>query len=254
MRLLRNASTRALRFICAALFLSPALHAVEKCSAEVKLLLSPPTTQTVIASLRFEKERTGQVYFFDNDELDLLKQGVIVRVRAGETNDLTIKVRVPKGSKQVDTDQLGEHFPCEINRTGAGEDTDYSVRRKYEVSQVPKKGSDITTLLSHPQEKLLREAGIFIDWSHVKRVADIKATTWKTTAQSPSGKLALERWEWPGGTVLEISTKVGPNESQAKYDQLLQLMDVKGLSLSASQGNKTSMVLETLTLRASPPR
>jgi hypothetical protein len=254
MRLLRNASTQALGLICAALFLSPALHAATRCSGEVKVLVSPATNQTVIASLRFEKETTGQVYFFDNDELDLLKQGVIVRVRAGENNDLTIKVRVPKGSKQVDTGQLGEHFACEINRTGAGEDTDYSVQRKYEVSQVPKKGSDIASLLSRPQEKLLREAGIFIDWSRVKRVAEIRATTWKTTAQSPSGKLALERWEWPGGTILEISTKVGPDESQAKYDQLLRLMDTNDLSLSATQGNKTSMVLETLTDRASPPR
>src|SRR5208283_4119709 len=88
--------------ICAVLSLSSALRAAEKCTAEVKLLLSPPTIQTVITSLRFEKEVTGRVYFFDTDALDLLKQGVVVRFRQGAVNDFTVKVRVPAGNKQVD--------------------------------------------------------------------------------------------------------------------------------------------------------
>jgi hypothetical protein len=249
------ASRRALGFICAALFLSPALHAAEKCSAEVKLLLSPPTIQTVITSLGFEKETTGQVYFFDNDELDLLKQGVIVRVRAGETNDLTVKVRVPEGNKQVVTIQLREHFPCEINRTGAGEDTDYSVQREYKVLQVPELGSDIASLLSPPQKRLLQEAQVLIDWRRVKRIANVKATKWGTKAKSPFRKLTLELWEWPAGNVLEISTKVAPEAGPSKYAELQRLVDMNSLSLSANQGNKTSMVLgETLARHTSPQR
>jgi hypothetical protein len=124
---------RVFAFTCAVLFLSPALQA-ETCPVEVKLLLSPPTIQTVIASLSFEKETKTRVYFFDTDALELLKQGVIVRVRQGADNDLTVKVRVPAGSNQANNSKLREHFPCEIDRTGAGEDTDYSVRCKYEGS------------------------------------------------------------------------------------------------------------------------
>src|SRR5271167_971268 len=118
---MKNDWKRALAFIGAVLFLGAALDAEEKCPVEVKLLLSPPTLQTVIASLSFEKETAGRVYFFDTDELDLLKQGVIVRVRQGADNDLTVKVRAPEGNKQIDTSKLREHFPCEIDRTGAGE-------------------------------------------------------------------------------------------------------------------------------------
>jgi hypothetical protein len=59
-----------------------------------------------------------------------------VRVRQGTDNDLTVKVRV-SDSLQVDTSRLREHFPCEIDRTGAGENTSYSVRRKYKTLHVP---------------------------------------------------------------------------------------------------------------------
>jgi hypothetical protein len=243
---MKNDWKRVFALICSVLFVSSVLHAEEKCPVEVKLLLSPPA-QTVIASLSFEKETAGRVYFFDTDALDLQMQGVIVRVRQGADNDLTVKVRVPEGNKQVDTSRLREHFPCETNRTGAGEDTNYSVRRKYKARQVPEMGSDISSLLSPPQKILLQEARVSIDWARVVRIANIKLTKWETTGQSPFRKLTLELWEWPAGNILELSTKVGPDAGQSKYAELQRLVNMKSLSLSARQGTKTSMVLETLT-------
>jgi len=251
---MKNDWKRILAFICAALFLRFALQAEEKCPVEVKLLLSPPTIQTVIAALSFEKETAGQVYFFDTDTRDLQKQGVIVRVRQGADSDLTVKVRVPEGNKQVDVSRLRAHFPCEINRTGAGEDTDYSVKRKYKTLQVPEMGADIFKLLVPQQKKLLQEAKISIDWARVTKIANIKSTNWETTAQSSFRKLALELWEWPEGNILEVSAKVGLGDGQSKYAELQRLLNRKSLSLSASQGSKTSAVLETPTNRSSPPR
>src|SRR5271170_1797766 len=156
-------------FAGAVLFLGSPLHAEEKCPVEVKLLLSPQAIQTVIESLGFENKTAGRVYFFDTDELNLLKQGVIVRVRQGADNDLTVKVRVPEGSTRLDNSQLRQHFPCEIDRTGAGENTSYSVSRKYKTLQVPELGNDIASLLSPSQERLLREARVAIDWARVMR-------------------------------------------------------------------------------------
>lgn len=226
---------------CAVLFLSSNLYAEEKCSTEVKLLLSPRTVQAVITSLKFEKETTGRVYFFDTQGLDLLKQGAIVRVRQGGTNDLTIKVRVPESNEQVDATQLPEHFPCEINRTGAGVDTDYSVQRKYKALQALEMGNDIADSLSPAQKQLLEEAHVSIDWSQIERVANVKTTKWETTAQSPFRKLTLELWEWPAGSVLEISAKAAPDGG---YPELQRLVVTKRLVLSANQANKTSVVLE----------
>ena len=41
-------------------------------------------------------------------------QGVIVRVRQGANNDLTVKVRLPKDDPKADSSRLYERFPCEI--------------------------------------------------------------------------------------------------------------------------------------------
>lgn len=250
MRLMNSACSKAFSFQFALLFLSYPLQAQENCPVEIKLLLSPPTIETVIASVGFEKKTATRVYFFDTDALDLLKQGVIVRVRQGADNDLTVKMRVSgdhKEDNKGDNSQLREHFPCEIDQTGARENTSYAVRRKYKTPQVPEMGKEIFNLLSPPQQKLLRDARVSVDWARVKRIADIESTKWETTTQPPFRKLALELWESQAGNILEISTKARPDAAQSTYAELQRLVRMKSLSLSTSQGTKTRMVLETLT-------
>ena len=253
-RLARSNLKRVFALIGAILFLAPALHAEEKCPVEVKLLLSPSTTQTVIASLGFEKATTGQVYLFDTEALDLLKQGVIIRIRQGAKNDLTVKVRLPKGNQQIDSSQLRGRFPCEIDRTRAGANTSYAVGRKYNATKVPETGKKIYSLLSSSQIKLLNDAHVSIDWVRVITIANINSTQWQTMAESPSGKLALELWDWPAGRILELSAKVGSDAEASKYAELERLVKMKNLSLSASQDNKTSMVLQTQADHTSPLR
>jgi len=240
--------------IAAILLFAPALRAQDKCPVEVKLLLSPPTTQAVIASLGFVNERTGRVYLFDTVGLDLLTQGVIVRVRQGAKNDLTVKVRLPQRNQPVDNSRFRNRFPCEIDRTRAGAYTSYAVGRKYAATKVPEFGNDIYSLLSASQLELLREAQVSIDWARVTRVASINSITWETTAQSPSGKLALELWEWPAGKVLELSAKAGSDAEASKYAELERLVKMNNLSPSASQDTKTSIVLQTLADHAFPSK
>ncbi len=236
------------------LFLGSAVRAEEACPVEIKLLLSPGITQSAIASLGFTHEAVGRVYFFDTDALDLLMQGAIVRVRQGGNNDLTVKVRLPTGSRQVDSSRLHRRFPCEIDRTKIEESTAYAVKRKYKAAVVPDLGGDIYGLLSVSQKELLHEAGITIDWSRVRRIADIESTKWEAMAQSPSGQIALELWEWPAGKVLELSAKVEYDEEASNYAELERLAIVKNLSLSASQDTKTSLVLKTVAGHRSPPK
>jgi hypothetical protein len=257
MSLAKHGRGRTFGFTFALLFLSDLLQAQVKCPVEIKLLLSPPTIQTVIASVGFEKETATRVYFFDTDALDLLKQGVIVRVRQGADNDLTVKVRESRDNREDnkgDNSQLRKHFPCEIDQTGAGENTSYAVRRKYKTPQVPEMGKEIFNLVSPPQQKLLRDARISIDWARVKRIANIKSTKWETTTQPPFRKLALELWESQEGNILEVSTKIEPDAAQSTNAELRRLVRMKNLSLSTCQGTKTRMVLETLTDHTLTPK
>jgi hypothetical protein len=241
----------ALGLVGSILLLGP-VKAEERCPVEVKLLLATPTAQPVIASLGFREEAASLIYFFDTPSLDLLMQGVIVRVRQGANNDLTLKVRPPKAKLRVDSPELLEQFPCEIDRTRAAADTSYAVGRRYKTAKVPEIGRDIYRLFSASQKKLLSETRVSIDWARVIRIVSINSTKWKTGARSPYGKLALELWEWPAGKILELSAKAPPAADVSKYAELERLLRMKDLSLNASQDTKTNIVLQTLANHPSP--
>jgi hypothetical protein len=249
-----HAVKQAFALLAAILFLGPALRAQDKCSVEVKFLLSPPAPESAVAFLGFKRETTGRVYFFDTDSLDLLAQGVVVRIRQGANNDLTLKVRRPGGKQGVDNAELRGRFPCEIDRTPGGAMVTYAIRRQYKTNNVPTIGSDVQDLLSASQNELLGEARVSIDWARVKRIADIRLTKWETPVDSPSGRLALELWEWPSaGKILEVSAKASYAVADSKYAELEQLLKGKDLSLSADQDTKTSVALRIIARRISPP-
>jgi hypothetical protein len=242
---LRNFPRRVFE-LCVLLCFGSALHSQERCNVEVKLLLSPTQTQAAVTSLNFEKEAAGRVYFFDTSTLDLLSQGLIVRLRQGASNDFTIKLRPPGDAKPFVPSNIGGGFDCEIDLIGGAASPSYTVQSKYTATHVPETGIEISNLLDAGQKKLLTEAQISVDWTRVKRIADIQATSWQTKAQPHFRKLTLELWEWPGGRVLELSTKVGPDAGPSTYAELQRLVKTKGVSLNATQRAKTGMVLETL--------
>jgi hypothetical protein len=227
------------------------LPAHATCPVEVKLLLPVAAEQAVIASLGFGKETRTRVYLFDTGALELLSQGVILRVREGAKNDLTVKVRRPQEKHDF---LSGEGFPCEVDRTRSEANTSYAVSQKSQVMNVPKNGEDFSELLNASQMRLLQEARVVIDWTRVKRMASIDSTSWETPAQSPSGSLALELWAWKAGSLLELSTKVAPEAATWKLAELESLLKTNNLALSSDQVTKTSAVLKSLADPTSRPR
>ena len=254
MRSAKHDPPRRILLLCAHLLLVSALRAQESCRVEAKLLLSPEETQSVIASLNARKERPGRVYFFDTSSLDLLSQGIIVRLRQGSSkNDLTVKTRLPNAKTLYDPSEGREKFKCQVDMSAGRGTLSYSIENSYARPRIPETGNDVSRLLSAGQEKLLQEAQVSIDWSRVKRIADIKSTDWKTKHQPHfQKKLALELWEWPTGKSLELSTTVGRDAGPSAYRKLQELVKAKGLSMSGNQEFKTTMVLEALTHAAAP--
>src|SRR5580692_11208727 len=209
-------------FICVVLLFCSGLHAQENCNVEVKLLLSPSETQTAIAALSAKKEKAGRVYFFDTGALDLLSQGATVRLRQGAKSDLTVKLRPPNGKKFFASSGKREVFKCEVDLTGEGPTPSYSITSQFAAEQLPQTGFDVSRLLSPAQMKLLNDAQISVDWTRVKRIAEITSTDWRTQSQPHLGKLTLELWEWPGGEALELSTKVSSDRGSSTYTELRQ--------------------------------
>jgi hypothetical protein len=231
---------------CALLLVCSGLQAREKCNVEVKLELLPAETQAAQTALSVKKQSTGRVYFFDTYSLDLLSQGAIVRLRIGTQNDLTVKLRPPKGKTSPAPSESLNDVKCEVDLTGDGANPSYSIGRNLVAEALPQSGSDVSILLSPDQKRLLSDAQISVDWSRIKRIAAIESTTWQTRAQPHFGKLSLELWQWAGGRVLELSTKVSKDESLSVYTELQKLVGTKGLSIALDQRAKTAIVLQSI--------
>lgn len=115
------------------------------------------------------------------------------------------------------------------------------------MEELPQTGTDVSRLLSAAQIKLFEDAHVSVDWTRVKRVAEIISTDWQTQSQPHLGKLTLELWEWPGGRVLELSTKVSSDAGSSSYAEMQQLVKTKQLAMSSDQRVKTSIALEAIT-------
>ena len=108
----------------------------------------------------------------------------------------------------------------------------FSVQRDYVDAKVPETGTEVFQSLTVGQKKLLEDSKVAIDWSRVQRIANIQSTSWKTNAKGELGKLSVELWEWPGGSILEVSTKVAPAAGQSTYSGLKLLAKRQGLAVS----------------------
>jgi hypothetical protein len=230
---------------CAMLLICAACVGQERCSTEVKILLSPAEIPATVVSLTAQKESSGHVYFFDTERRELLAQGVIVRLRRGSSHDLTVKLRPPQRKNFEKATGEREDFKCEVDLVGNEANISYSIRSNFTGLQIPETGNDIYRAFSEGQRKLLSAAQVIIDWNQVKRVVDVQVTDWQIKFASRSRKLTLELWEWPGGKILELSRRAGTEPGSLAYAELRQLALDKGLKLSADQRPKTSMVLES---------
>jgi hypothetical protein len=237
------------------------VQAQEICTFEAKLLLVPTQVGTAVSLLQARRELRSRIYFYDTPALDLLSKGLILRLRQSTKSDLTVKLRPltgkqfsdPLSPSSVSPSRGSERYKCEVEITGGVEGRSYSVGTTY-GGHVPETGEGLVRMLSPGQRRLLEDSQIQIDWTKVKRVADIRSTSWTVRGEAALDKMSMEFWEWPGGRILEVSTKAGPDAGGAAYTELESLAKEKGLVLSAAQQSKTATALEGMKAVASQSR
>jgi hypothetical protein len=239
------------RFVWAlagAVWLAPvcAAHGQKTCDEEVKLLLSPAQVRVAVSALGARRETHGDIYFYDTPDLDLLAKGVVLRLRAREEIDLTAKLRPVSGARFSDPTGGKERYKCEVDLNDGVEAESFSVQNRYVSAKAPTTGEELRQLLSEGQKKLLEDSKVEIDWKRVRRMTEIRSTSWVTSAKGSLGKLSLELWEWPGGSLLEVSAKVAPDAGQASYVELQDIAKKNGLAVSKDQHPKTKTVLEQI--------
>jgi hypothetical protein len=233
--------------ILVSLIFATALHASDTCGEEVKLLLSPAQVQSAVTSLNAGKEKHSQIYFYDTPQLDLLARGLILRIRQGADDDLTVKLR-PASEQQFSARTSGkEGFKCEGEVIDGVERPSYSVQSEYLAATAPQTGNELVSSLTKGQRQLLKASGIEVDWAPVRRIMDIQSTSWKVPPQAQFEKLSLELWESPKGKSLEISTKVSPDAGSNAYVELKNVAKRNHLELSSDQRSKTATALQSIS-------
>jgi hypothetical protein len=243
----RKALASGLYCLATTLLLCGTLAARQGCSAEAKLLVSPQHVEKSVAALDAVSPSQGEVYLFDTDRLGLFAQGAILRLRAGERADLTVKIRSDEPKELENPVEEGGTFKCEVDLVGNTALTSYSLRAAWKDRQIPQTGEALHLALSSGQLRLLAAQGVSIDWHQVKRIAQIQTTDWVVPAEGPLKRVTLELWEWPGGRTLELSAKAGLQTGASTMGQLRQMAATRGLIVEQNQEPKTSLVLSGIS-------
>ena len=224
------------------LFFGTQLQAAEQCTSEVKLLIEPHQLVTAAKAFSLGPATKRSIYFFDTPHLDLLSQGLIIRMRTGNRADLIVKRRLME--KETTLRDGSEKGACEFDVSGGIPFRSYSLQTKLKEG-VPKTGTELFDLLSPAQKSFLQSIRIPVAWEQVFPIAEIQSTTWQVRGETGFPKLVLERWEWPTGSVLELSARVSSSHVDA-YARLRELASQKRLQASKDQRPKTTLALESI--------
>jgi len=240
---IRVLSTPGLYCLGIALLLCGTLAAREQCGVEAKLLVSSRDLPKSLAALHAVRKSRGEVYFFDTDGLKLFSQGVILRLRTGARDDLTVKIRSNEAIELKDLSAGSEIFKCEVDFVGNTPLTSHSLRAAWNGKQIPQTGQSLHAALSPGQLRLLTAAGVSIDWHHVRPILQVEATDWEVRTDGPAKRVVVELWEWqPNGSILELSAKADPQRATSTMGQLQKMAVDGGLVVEEDQEPKTSVV------------
>jgi hypothetical protein len=242
----RRALVPGLYCLGIALLLCGTLAAREQCGVEAKLLVSPRDVPKSVAALHAVRKSRGEVYLFDTDGLELLSQGVILRLRTGAGADLTVKIRSSEAIELRDPSAGSEIFKCEVDLVGNTPLTSYSLRAAWKGKQIPQTGQSLHAALSTGQLRLLTAAGVSIAWHQVRPMVQVEATDWEVYTDRPVKRVVVELWEWqPNGKILELSAKADPQGAASTMDQLRKMAAAGGLVVE-DQEAKTSLALHAI--------
>lgn len=217
-----------------------ALTAQTECSAEVKFRLKPTQAKEAAKALKDDKPKEGKVMLYDTPSLALLNQGVILRVRSGNEEDLTVKLR-PKSSEG-----LAGLASCEADIASDGSvQHSFGAKREPFTTPAPKDGLGFQAELDASQKKLLLAAKPEIVWKNVQRFPAVKVEEWSSKKEKGFDKITVEQWKWDGGEILEISTKTDEKSASGMEAKLKAWVEKHRLKFDADTRGKVATFLKS---------
>ena len=222
-------------------------------TVELKLTVPESDHQSAVSSLDLDvmDAEIRQVVFFDTPDLELYKQGVVVRARRvqGKGDDSVVKLRPVVPGELPAKLRKSPNFGVEVDAMPGG----------FVCS-----GSLKATLPSTPVRSVLRgdkpirklftgEQRDFFD-AHAPKgrslddlvaLGPLNVIKLRFVPKVFGRKMVAELWFYPNGTrILEFSTKCAPNETFQVAAEARAFLSNSGVDLSGAQQTKTRTALE----------
>ena len=219
---------------------------------EIKVTIRPEQALRAVREFELDKAsaQIRAIYFYDSLELDLFNRGVALRSRTGSgtNNDTTVKIRpvragdVPKeylGLRdfKLEADCVGEKSTCGASLT--------SNQRSVEIQEVAKELRPIRKLFSIDQERFFRHFFPKGEFGSLRILGPIKTFRWKFSRPDFATEICAEEWTICGGEILvELSTKVKPEQARVKQKLFHAFLESLGLDPNGPQEMKTKRTLQ----------
>ena len=226
---------------------------------EIKVNLAPSVADALTA-LGLDRGSDRQIWFLEDltpglePALPLLAAGVVLRLRSGETEESTIKLRpcrrtqlTPEWANRVNTEN---NFKYRVEADWAGQRRTLAASAVLElgsglIDAVTLEGADPDILFDGQQQRFLRACGdLRVAFAGLTPLGPVRATKWKSVAV---GGLEANVERWTVGTLdfLEVSIRT---ESRAEQQQLHleAAIRARGLTIDESPESKTGRVLAEL--------
>lgn len=158
--------------------------------------------------------------------LALLAGGIVIRLRSGDLDDLTVTLRPCRRAQlmgrwsrpftDTEVEYLVEDDWCGQRRALTA--SVLGVRPPGSLAEVARSGVDVTTALNSAQRQFLvtcTPPGVALD--HLEPVGPIAATRWTGVRFGPLD-LDVERWTAGGMDLLELALRVTPAEGETPLE------------------------------------
>jgi hypothetical protein len=225
----------------------------ESDSVELKLTVPESHQRSAISALGLDPlgAQIRQVFFFDTPDLDLDRQGIVVRARRiqGKGDDSAVKLRpvVPaelpddlrrSAAFRVEVDALPGGFVCSGALKG--------VPRPGEVHDAVRGELPLRKLFTKRQRAFFAEhVGDGPSLDDLAVLGPIFVLKLRLDPPELGRRLVAEMWLYPDGShILELSTRCGTTEAFETAAQARAYLADKGIEISGEQQTKTRHALE----------
>jgi hypothetical protein len=232
---------------------------------EIKVSFSRDQTPTAVQALNLPSPPPPWRIYFCEDvnpgtpSTPLLDLNVIIRarVRPGDDDDLTIKLRPCRSSQLIDR-WLEDTKKLKVEADWAPDRRVLAVshtekKQKSVISAVVSKQRPFIELFTKQQLDFLVDcAGATINLSTLTVLPPVTAIRWgkNVSVGPPELELRAERWTVDDLDFLELSAVEGVENAATKQAAILEFIDSLGLSVPEDQDPKTRQVMNHL-VRAS---